>query len=130
MELRYMGFEQAQNMRCYRFDRLIKGELTVRFTITADLALFLEHGVHLQEGPTLCAYKLAADLAIEHLGEHHLTNDDLIAHLQARTLAAMSKGKARNKRPMAPARSGIPEGPDARNDHPFERMHFETPDLD
>src|SRR5579871_3366678 len=99
MELRYMGFEQTQNTRCYRFDQMVKGEPTVRLTITADLALFLEHRVRIQEGPTLCAGKLAADLAHSQIGSHQLTNEDLIAHLQARTTAAALKLESRGKRP-------------------------------
>jgi hypothetical protein len=101
MELRYMGFEQTQNTRCYRFDQMVKGEPTVRLTITADLALFLEHRVRIQEGPTLCAGKLAADLAHSQLGKHQLTNDDLVAHLQARTIAEALKLESRGKRPRA-----------------------------
>jgi hypothetical protein len=98
MELRYMGFDQSQNTRCYRFDRMVKGEPTVRLTITADLALFLEHRIQIQEGPTLCAGKLAADLALSLMGTHQLTNDDLIAHLQARTIAEALKSESRGKR--------------------------------
>lgn len=98
MELRYMGFDQTQNTRCYRFDRLVRGEPTIRLTITADLALFLEHGVRIQEGPALCADKLAADLALSRMGQHQLTNEDLIAHFQARTRAEALKSEARGKR--------------------------------
>lgn len=98
MELRYMGFDQTQNTRCYRFDRLVRGEPTTRFTITADLALFRKHGVQIQEGPALCAGKLAADLADSRVGQHQLTNDDLVAHFQARTRAEALKSEARGKR--------------------------------
>jgi len=104
MELRYMGFEQTQNTRCYRFDQMVKGEPTVRLTITADLALFLEHRVRIQEGPTLCAGKLAADLAHSQLGKHQLTNDDLIAHLQARTNAEALESRGKRPRSAANAR--------------------------
>ena len=98
MELRYMGFEQTQNTRHYRFDRMVKGEPTVRLIITADLALFLEHRIQIQEGPALCAGKLAADIAQSQMGKHQLTNDDLVAHLQARTIAEALKNEARGKR--------------------------------
>lgn len=98
MELRYMGFDQTQNMRCYRFDRIVKGEPPLRLTITADLALFVEHRVQIQEGPTLCAGKLAADLAQSQTGRHQLTNDDLVAHLQARTIAEALKNESRGRR--------------------------------
>ena len=104
MELRYMGFEQAQNTRCYQFDRIIKGEPTVRLTITADLALFLEHHVQIQEGPGICAGKLATDLAQSLTGSHRLTNDDLVAHSRACTIADALKSESRRKRPTAPQR--------------------------
>ena len=104
LELRYMGFEQTQNTRCYQFDRMIKGEPTMRLTITADLALFLEHHVQIQEGPALCAGKLAADLADSQTGSHQLTNADLEAHFKARTTAEALKSESRGKRPIA--RSG------------------------
>ena len=95
MELRYMGFEQTRNTRCYRFDRLVKGEPSVRLIITADLTLFLAHRIQIQEGPSLCADKLAADLAQSRMGEHQLTSDDLIAHLESRGIAAVLKGESR-----------------------------------
>ena len=41
MQLRYMGFEQAKAVRVYRFDRIEERVPTVRYTVTADLALFL-----------------------------------------------------------------------------------------
>ena len=46
----------------YRFERMVRGEPTMRFAITADLALFLEHRIHIQDGPALCANKLVTDL--------------------------------------------------------------------
>ena len=98
MELRYMGFDQSQSTRSYRFDRVVKGEPSERLVITADLALFLTHRVHIQEGPTLCAGKLAADLAQSQGGEHQLTNDDLVAHLRARATADALKLESRAKR--------------------------------
>ena len=109
MELRYMGFEQTQNTRCYQFDRMIKGEPTVRLTITADLALFLAHHVQIQEGPALCAGKLAADLAHSQTHSHQLTNDDLFAHSQARRIAEALKSESRGKRPTVLQRmNGLP----------------------
>jgi len=99
MELRYMGFEQSRNTRCYRFERVMKGEPSVRLTITADLALFLDHRIHIQEGPSLCADKLAADLADNRTGDHELTKDDLVAHLEARATAAALKSESRGRRP-------------------------------
>ena len=58
MELRYLGFDQKQNTRTYKFDGVANGQPTVHFVVTADLALFLANRIGIQEGPTLCANKL------------------------------------------------------------------------
>src|SRR5579864_5384548 len=70
LELRYVGFDQTQNTRVYRFEKVVKGEPAMRLLIKADLALFLQHRIQLQEGPTLCANKLVADLENSLPGEH------------------------------------------------------------
>ena len=62
MEFRYLGFSHQGNARVYRFDVVAKGEINRHLTISADIGLFLAHHVGIQEGPTLCAQKLAADL--------------------------------------------------------------------
>jgi hypothetical protein len=106
MELRYMGFDQKQNTRTYKFDGVASGQPTVHFAVTADLTLFLANRIGIQEGPTLCAHKLtgspepAADANLE------LTNEDLRAHASARSLAEARKAEARRmgprRRPPAP----------------------------
>ena len=95
MQLRYMGFEQAKEVRVYRFDRIEERVPTVRYTVTADLALFLKHHIGIQEGPTLCARKLTSDLEAVEQCEHILTNDDLLAYVSARTDADARKAAAR-----------------------------------
>ena len=62
MEFRYLGFEQRQNARAYRFDGIAKGEPNRRFIVTADMALFLMHRIAIQEGPSLCVLKITAAL--------------------------------------------------------------------
>jgi len=95
MELRYRGFEQKQNTRSYRFDRIENGEPTIQFTITADLALFLKHRIGIQEGPGLCAHKLAADLDHPQGGDHELTDEDLQAYATDRAAAEARKAESR-----------------------------------
>ena len=94
MEFRYLGFSHQGNARVYRFDVIAKGEINRHLTISADISLFLAHHVGIQEGPTLCAQKLAADLeaTLETTGEtdHQLTADDLQRYAAARTLALES----------------------------------------
>ena len=104
MDLRYMGFEQKQNQRAYNFDRTRKGEPTMRFVVNCDLALFLKHRVGIQEGPSLCAHKLSADLDKLQQGDHELTNDDLLAYANERTEAAARKAENRPRR-VAPHRN-------------------------
>jgi hypothetical protein len=48
MEVRYLGFEQRQNARSYRFDVVEKGPPARRFIVTADLSLFHTLGVVMQ----------------------------------------------------------------------------------
>jgi hypothetical protein len=62
MELRYLGFSQLQNARAYRFDVTEAGQAKRQLVVTVDLGLFRMHHVGIQEGPNLCAKKLAADL--------------------------------------------------------------------
>ena len=93
-----MGFDQTQSTRMYRFDKLAKGEPIMRFVIAADLDLFLAHRIRIQEGPGLCAIKLASDLESSQLGEHQLTNADLAAHVTARIAAEALRSSSRGKR--------------------------------
>jgi hypothetical protein len=90
-----MGFEQADKVRVYRFDRIEERVPTVRYKVTADLALFLKHHIGIQEGPALCARKLTSDLESPQPCEHILTNDDLLAYVTARTAADERKAAAR-----------------------------------
>jgi hypothetical protein len=113
MELRYMGFEQLRNARAFRFDVLAKGEVTRQAVVTADMALFLQHHVGIQDGPTLCAGKLTADLEREFEGDHVLTADDLRAYSDARASAEAKRIEARRmagRRHVAPPAFENPRG--------------------
>ncbi len=95
MEIRYLGFDQKQNTRTYKFKGIGNGEPTLYFVVTADLSLFLANRIGIQEGPSLCAHKLATDL-LETAGEsHELTNDDLRALVISRAMADARKAEAR-----------------------------------
>lgn len=87
MEVRYMGFDQLRNARAFRFDVITKGATTRQVVVTADMALFLQFHIGIQDGPSLCAGKLTADLENSFEGEHVLTGDDLRAYSQARVAA-------------------------------------------
>jgi hypothetical protein len=99
MELRYMGFEQTRTRRLYQFDGATPMGATTRFVVSADLELFLRNRVSIQEGPSLCALKLKADLDAQHDGEHELTNGDLAAYVAERAAAAARKAEARKPGP-------------------------------
>ena len=87
MELRYMGFEQLRNARAFRFDVVAKGEATKAAVVTADMSLFLQYRIGIQEGPTLCATKLTADIEQNVEGDHVLTADDLRLYSDSRAAA-------------------------------------------
>jgi hypothetical protein len=97
MQLRYMGFDQAKNIREYKFDGVAEDETTTRFVVNADLALFGRYHVGLQEGPALCLKKLSADLEMLQQLPHELTSGDLAAHVSAQVAAAAER-KTRRKR--------------------------------
>jgi hypothetical protein len=104
-----MGFDQQRNARTFRFDVVSKGEVTRHLLVTADLALFLTHRIGIQEGPSLCAQKLATDLDKGVEGSHELTEDDLREHAAARTLAEARRAEARKTGPRRPT-GGVPRG--------------------
>jgi len=113
MQLRYHGFDQLQNARAFRFDIMNKGEVTRQAIVTADLALFLEHRVGIQDGPTLCASKLTADLENSVEGVHTLTADDIRLHAEARATADAKRIEARrntHRRPATPVAEFSPRG--------------------
>lgn len=107
MEIRYLGFDQTQNSRVYRFDVRMDGHLTKQVSVTADIAVFRNHRIGIQEGPILCGNKLTADLERGWDGEHELTATDVRAYADARILASQRTGtrKAPRRRPGAQSES-------------------------
>jgi hypothetical protein len=102
MEVRYLGFEQQESTRSYRFDVVEKGQPTKRLIVTADLSLFHTHGVGIQEGPALSASKLVKDLESDFAGTHELTAEDLLSYVNARSLAEARRAEMR-KAPRRPS---------------------------
>jgi hypothetical protein len=99
VELRYLGFDQAQNRRVYKFDFKAADKSTTRFVVSVDMVLFLKHRVGIQEGPVLCAQKLTADVEAARAGNHELTNDDLLAYVAERTAAEVRRAESRRPGP-------------------------------
>ena len=111
MNLRYLGFEQTKNARAYQFDLIEKGHPARQFVVTADLSLFLAYRVALQEGPTLSASKLAADLQRNFEGAHELTGEDLRLHVNARLLAETERIERRGRGRRNSGSAAPHEGP-------------------
>jgi hypothetical protein len=97
-QLRYMGFDQAKNIRKYKFDGVAANETTTHFVVNADLALFFRYHVALQEGPVLCLKKLSADLEMLQPLPHELTGSDLGDHVSAQAAAAAKRITKRKRR--------------------------------
>jgi len=61
-QLRYVGFQHRENRRTYRYERITPGAATQNFAVDADLALFHNYRIAIQDGPTLCMRILTARL--------------------------------------------------------------------
>jgi len=105
VEIRYLGFDQRQNSRVYRFDVRTEARATKQVTVTADMAVFRNHRVGIQEGPLLSGNKLTADLERGWEGEHELTAADVRAYAENKALADAQRADAR-KAPRR--RPGVP----------------------
>jgi len=114
MELRYLGFDQQRNARVFRFEVMVKGQATRHAAVSAEMGLFLEHRVGIQDGPTLCAVRLTADLENNVEGDHTLTAQDLRAHTALRAAAEARRIEARSaagrRHHAAPAAFENPRG--------------------
>ena len=116
-DLRYAGFDHAQNLRRYRFDSVASGRFLRRFFVVVDLTLLRKHQIGVQEVPALCLRKLAASLKESTEAERYeLGNDDLLAYAAARAAATQRK---RHSAPFARRRSPPPPA----EHHPPGRPH-------
>ena len=100
-----MGFDQENSTRTYRFDCIEKGEPTAHLLIDVGMDLFLKNGVAIQDGPVLCAKKLASDLQQVLTGKHTLTDEDLVAFAAACADSAARRAEARLRQPRRTAQS-------------------------
>ncbi len=106
MEIRYLGFDQRENSRIYRFGVQTSGRPLKEVSVTADMVVFRDHRVGIQEGPVLCGNKLTTDLGRGWEGDHELTAADVRAHADAKALAVAERASARKsprRRPVVPA---------------------------
>jgi hypothetical protein len=102
LQIRYVGFDHLNASRAFYFDVLSESGAKTRYTVEADLRLFPQHGVVVQEGPALCARKLSFNLANGITERHELTTDDLRSHVFQRAAEQQQRASQRggNGRPM------------------------------
>ena len=83
---RYVGFDQANAIRTYRFERTFVGEPAELFAVTMDLALLAKYHVTIQEGPALGLRLLTVglDVAGTPQFQHDLTEQDVVTHVESR----------------------------------------------
>jgi cold shock CspA family protein len=108
MRLRYIGFEHRGNMRSFCFERLVPGQQPQAFAVEADLLLFQQYQVHIQEGPALCLQMLSVGLQAEGDPQSFvkcaLTGQDLASFLARQPVRGTRHG-ARNTRSLAHSRA-------------------------
>ncbi len=108
---RYVGFEQRDGLRAYRFEQSVPGERTKTLFVTTDLALFRKHRIGIQEGPSLCLHLLMAELdAAGAEGrtpkERSLSDQEMLTHLASRPIpGARSHVKRPPRNPNAATRA-------------------------
>ncbi|HEX4275012.1 MAG TPA: hypothetical protein VHZ74_06640 [Bryobacteraceae bacterium] len=111
MQLVYMGFTQEANLRCFHFERIVTQPRLanlpkiVQFTLKADMALFTQHHVPVQEGPAICLRILTDTLSASGESEvvpssYAVTTEHLSTFVSAR--ASVAEAKAARRKPRAP----------------------------
>ncbi len=110
MQLVYMGFTQEASFRCFHFQRILtQSRLSnlpkiAQFTLKADMSLFMQHHIPVQEGPAICLQILTDTLAGADENEvasasYAITKEHLSTFVSARTLVAEAKAARRKPRP-------------------------------
>jgi cold shock CspA family protein len=98
--LQYLGFEQTGSTRAYRFRRVVRGEETREFVVSAELGLFFKHHVGIQEGPALSLRLLSegpdCSTPVDWPPAQSLTDVDMLAHVARRAAGRKPHGSRRN----------------------------------
>ena len=111
MQLQYVGFEQVKNVREYIFHGVVYGEETKVFVVSTDMALFLRHHVHMQDGPVLCLRALRAELetldpATQPASRREITDQHMLTYMASPGFDS-SKKSGHNKRPRVAAMASV-----------------------
>ena len=110
MQLVYMGFTQEASLRCFHFQRVLtQSRLTnlpkiVQFTLKADMSLFMQYRIPVQEGPAICLQILTDTLAgsdekTMEPASYAVTTEHLSSFASARTISEEAKLARRKPRP-------------------------------
>lgn len=102
-----MGFDHVENARLFHFE-VMTNDAKERRTVQADLSLFPQHGLVIQEAPALCAQKLHELLTRGESEPHVLTAEDLSLHVHARQKAEADRAAVRKSRRAFEDDYGIP----------------------
>ena len=101
MSIRYSGFEQRDNTRSYVFQYIVLGEKARPIVVSAEIPLFLQHHIRIQDGPALCLHALMAENGMDFSQtgtlQRRLTAQDVLAYIASQPVPAQAKGK-REKR--------------------------------
>ena len=112
IQIRYVGFDQNEHIRTFRFHAIVSGEQTRDCAVRTDVRVFQKHHIGIQEAPSLCARILTMQLGspdeqMVHPLEATLGEKDLLAHLASRTVS-VRKPFRRRPRPVRPQVSRPP----------------------
>jgi hypothetical protein len=110
MQLVYMGFTQEASIRCFHFQRVLTQvrlanlPKIVQFTLKADMAMFTQYHIPVQEGPALCLQILTDTLAGSdetalEAASYAVTTEHLSNFASARTLSEEARMARRKSRP-------------------------------
>jgi hypothetical protein len=117
MQLVYMGFTQEAGVRCFHFERVLtQARLTnlpkiVQFTLRADMAMFMQYHIPVQEGPAICLQILTETLAgsdenVLGPASYAVTIEHLSTFASARTASEEARVARRKQRtPFKPSNS-------------------------
>lgn len=116
MQFFYVGFTQQANTRLYRFQGVLPTRRPtaiakhVELLLSADLSLWPEFNLHVQDGPALCAQILAAGIGSAETepgpyASYAITRDDLTAFSTAHSKRVSKPGRRKPRPNMRPSAS-------------------------
>jgi hypothetical protein len=81
---RYVGFDQADSVRTFRFERQFTGQPPEPFSFSAKLALLTKHHISFQDARGMCSRLLTLELHSDAAFERTLTDEDIMADAEFR----------------------------------------------